>query len=90
MRTSLNEIKEIEDYLFHFLPKDESLLFEAKLILYPELKQEVAEQKKVYKLVQAYHRKKLKEEIETIHQVLFSEPKYKSFAQKVLNLFFKS
>jgi hypothetical protein len=38
-------------------------------------------------LVQQYGRKKLKAEIESVHQQLFGEPLHQTFRQKIMHLF---
>ena len=88
MRTSLNEIKQIDDHLFSRGTTEEALLFDAMLLFDPGLSYRVLWQKKAYVLVQQYSRKKLKAEIESVHKQLFSEPVHQSFRQKILNLFY--
>jgi hypothetical protein len=87
MRTSLNEIRHAEKYLFKQLNTEESLLFEAKMLINPLLRLNVSIQKKVYSLIRLYHRKKLKEELETIHENLFNHPDKKEFRESVHQLF---
>ena len=87
MRTSLNEIKLIEAYLFNSNPTEDALLFEALLILNPELPSQIMWQKKTHAVVQQYSRKKLRAEIETVHQRLFNEAEHRSFRQRILNIF---
>ena len=87
MRTSLNEIQRIEDHLFRQLKGDEELLFQVNLILDRKLDENVKFQQKSYHLVRQYGRKRLKEELEVVHQKLFSEDEHRSFRQKVLSLF---
>jgi hypothetical protein len=89
MRTSLNEIKMIEDHVVKKLSAEEELLFQARLILYPSLKDKVMWQEKVYSLVQSYGRKKLKEEIGEVHHKMFSAPEHEGFRKKIFNLFTK-
>jgi hypothetical protein len=89
MRTSLNEIKVLEQHLLQEAPPEDSLLFEAHMILAPELKEKVQWQQKTYQLVRAYGCKKLKAEIEAVHHQLFTETKYRGFRQKILDLFLK-
>lgn len=90
MRTSLNEIKEMEAYIFYTLPKEDALLFDAKLILDNELHTKWLCQKKSYLLIREYGRKKLKEEIKAVHQKLFTEPEHDGFRKKIIRLFHKS
>ena len=88
MKTSLNETRLIEMHLLGKAPAKERMLFEARLILQPDLKQSMYWQQKTYRLVQLYGRQQLKEEIEQIHQALFSPATaHQSFRQKILSLF---
>ncbi|HEX5168462.1 MAG TPA: hypothetical protein VFW11_04770 [Cyclobacteriaceae bacterium] len=87
MRTSLNEIEQVEKYLFKKMNIDESLLFEARMLIHPMLRLNVSAQKKVYSLIKLYHRKKIKEEIEVIHQKLFTDPSKKEFQRSIHQLF---
>jgi len=87
MRTSLNEIKQIEGHLFNQAAVDDALLFDAMLILDRDMSYKVTLQKKVYQLVRQYGRKKLKAEVESVHQQLFSEARHKTFRQKIMRLF---
>jgi hypothetical protein len=89
MRTSLNEIKQIEDHLLRLAPPEDSLVFEAKMILDNELHQRVLLQQQSYALVQQYGRKQLKAEIEAIHQQIFSNPTQQSFVNRIRSLFKK-
>jgi hypothetical protein len=88
MRTSLNEIKQIDDHLFNRGAIEDALLFDALLILNPDLPYRVLWQKRAYVLVQQYSRKKLKAEIESVHRQLFDEPVHQSFRKKILSLFY--
>lgn len=89
MKTSLNELRLIEDYLLSCGEDEETCLFKAKLILQPELQEDVYWQSKTYQMVQDYGRKQLKTEIEKIHQTLFNSNGYKPFRQQIIGLFSK-
>jgi hypothetical protein len=89
MKTSLNELRLIENYLLSGLEDGESCLFEAKLILQPKLKEHVYWQNKTYQFVRDYGRKQLKTEIEKIHQTLFNTDEYQPFRQRIMQLFSK-
>ena len=89
MRTSLNEIKQIEDHLLRLARPEDSLLFEAKMILDNNLRHSVLLQQQTYALVRQYGRKQLKAEIEAVHQQIFNDPKQHSFVDKILSLFKK-
>jgi hypothetical protein len=89
MRTSLNEIKLIDDHIFNMNTPEDALVFDAMLIINPGLSNQIMWQKKAHALVQQYGRKKLKAEIEMVHQRLFTEPVNQTFRQKILGLFSK-
>ena len=83
----MNEIKLIDDHIFKMAAPEEALLFDAFLILDPGLPDKILWQKNVHKAVLQYSRKKLKTEIESVHQKLFSEPVHQSFRQRILGMF---
>ncbi|WCT11076.1 hypothetical protein [Mucilaginibacter jinjuensis] len=89
MRTSLNELKQIEDHLLRLSPPDDTLLFAAKMILDTNLRSNVLLQQRTYTLVQQYGRKQLKAEIEAVHQQIFSNTAHQTFVDKILSLFKK-
>ncbi|MCS3796971.1 hypothetical protein [Niastella sp. OAS944] len=89
MRTSLNDIKHIDDYLLQYAGKADRALFEARLILQPALQENLAWQQKTYDIIEQYSRRRLKEEIESVHQQLFTEPEHISFRSKILGIFSK-
>ena len=87
MRTSLNEIKLIDEHLFNTGSTEDRLLFDVMLILNPSLPEQVMWQKNTHAIVQQYSRKKLKAEIETVHQKLFNNSQHTSFRQKIMSFF---
>ena len=87
MRTSLNNIQQIDDYLLQFAGKADRALFEARLILQPALQQDLLWQQKTYEIIKQYSRRQLKAEIESVHQQLFTEPEHVSFRRKVMAIF---
>ena len=89
MRTSLNEIKLIDGRIFNTNPPEDALLFDALLIINPELGQQLMWQQKAHAIVKQYSRKKLKAEIEAVHQQLFHKPQHSGFRRRILNLFYK-
>jgi hypothetical protein len=89
MRTSLNELKQIEDHLLGLNAPEDSLVFEAKMILDTNLRSNVQLQQRSYTLVQQYGRKQLKAEIEAVHQQLFNNPAHRTFVDKIRSLFKK-
>lgn len=87
MRTSLNEMKEIEGYLLQTTPVEDRLMLEVKMALEPTLAEKVDLQKKVYSQVRQYARRQLREEIRSVEGELFSQSKYQLFKQRILRLF---
>lgn len=87
MRTSLIEIAQIESYLNAECSAEESVLFEAKMLLNKEWNEKVLLQKKAHRLIEEYGDRQLKNELELIHQRLFRQAKYRSFKEKVFQFF---
>lgn len=87
MRTSLNEIQLIDKFLHHEMKAEDALVFEAGTIVNRTLQINIFWQKKVYELLKYYHRKKLKDEAEQIHQRIFNDPAKYSFKENILQLF---
>jgi hypothetical protein len=83
MKTFMNETHEIEVYL----SGQANPVLEARLLLDKNLQQKVQAQQKTYLLVQEYGRKKLRTEIEQVHQQLFTQNEYLSFRKKILEFF---
>jgi hypothetical protein len=87
MRTSLNEIKLIEEHICGNGDPSNALLFDAMLVLNAHLKEQVTWQKKVHALVVEYSRKQIKAEIDAVHNQLFGKPEHLSFRLQILRLF---
>lgn len=87
MRTSLNEIRLIDGYIFNNNPAEDALLLDAMLIVNPALSGQIIWQKRAHIMLMQYSRKKLMAEIESVHQKLFSEPAHKNFRQKISSFF---
>ena len=89
MRTSLNDIQQIDDYLLQYAGKTDRALFEARLILQPALQENLLWQQKTYDIIRQHSRRRLKAEIESVHQHLFTEPEHISFRLKIQRIFSK-
>ena len=87
MRTSLNDIQQIDDYLLKYAGEADSHLFEARLLLQPALQENLRWQQKTYAIIRQYSRRQLKAEIELVHQHLFTEPEHIPFRRKIMALF---
>ena len=89
MRTSLNDIARTEDFLLGKLSAGESLFFQGRLILDPDLRRNVAIQKMLYTIVRDFGRRTTKRELEPIHHQLFSDPLKKEFQEEIYREFKK-
>lgn len=87
MRTSLNEIKQIEDYLSGRMVTSDMTLFEASLVTNKSLKQKVDWQRQTYDLVKSYGRRKLGAEISMVEDKVFTDRKFTRFQKSVLQIF---
>ena len=87
MPTSWNDTVQIERYLSKKCNNGDALLFEARLILQPDLADKLEWQQKTYTLIKNYSRTHLKQEIELVQQQLFTQIEHTSFSQKIKALF---
>lgn len=87
MRTSLNNIKAIEDYCFGRLAPDDALIFEANVLLDKNLAENVAQQRVTYAIIKQYSRKKIKAEIWNVQEKLVALPEHQRFIKRIANLF---
>ena len=89
MRTSLNNIKAIDDYLLGSMAPGDALLFEANRLLNIDLANDVEHQQNTYTLIRQYSRQSIKNEIVAVQQRLATAPQHRGFMQRVANLFKK-
>jgi len=89
MRTSLNNIKVIDDYLLGNILPGDKLLFQANMLLNNDLTEDVAHQQKTYTIIRQYGRQKIKNEIMAVQQILTNMPQHHGFMQRIANLFKK-
>ena len=87
MRISLNNIREIESYIEGTMDRNEAVLFEEKMRSDSLLRLNVSLQEKVLDIVRMYHRKRLKIELEELHQRMFSDPGKAAFRKSVMRIF---
>ncbi|MGS2738090.1 hypothetical protein [Sinomicrobium sp. M5D2P17] len=87
MRTSLCEIRQLEDRIFGRENEAEALVLNVKLYLDKGLEDKLIAQRLTYDYVRAYGKKKLKMEIASADHKLFSERRYKGFRERVRKLF---
>ena len=87
MKTSAFDTQHIDRYLLRQLPAGDKLVFDAKLMLCPELKDTVEWQRKVHQLVHLRGRQQLKAQIKGVEEMMFNQPEYSNFRQRILRLF---
>ncbi|HEY9488330.1 MAG TPA: hypothetical protein VIQ51_08360 [Chryseosolibacter sp.] len=87
MKTSIDEISQTEKYLREELSGEESVVFRAKLIIDPELKANTIFHKMVHRMVALYYRKRLKAEVEAVHDRIFNGPSQSDFTNRILKIF---
>jgi hypothetical protein len=88
MRTSLNEIKLIEDYLTDQLDVQARLMVEGRIIADNSFRANVNLQRIVYGLLEAYSLSRIKEEAREVHMRLVNGPD-KAFNKGVQQIFQK-
>jgi hypothetical protein len=89
MRTSLNNIKAIDDYLLGAMAPGDALLFEANMLLNSDLVNDIGHQQNTYEVIRQYSRQKIKDEIVAVQKILADEPQHQGFMQRIANLFKK-
>jgi hypothetical protein len=87
MRTSLNNIKEIERYILGGMDQADDVTFQRSVQRDPILRVNVTLMKKVMTIVRLYHRKKLKLELEEVHRRLVNDPMKWRFNESVQRIF---
>jgi len=87
MRTSLIETEQIEAHLMQRSEPGDQLVFQARLLLKPELGEKIQWQQEAYRMIKLYGRDQLKQEIEAVHKKLFTQAEHLSFSQKIRRLF---
>jgi hypothetical protein len=89
MRTSLLETEQIESHLKRTTEPGDALVFDARWLLEPALRDKARWQQKTYRIIRQYGREQLRGEIEAVHQQLFNDAAQQGFRQKIMRLFSK-
>ena len=89
MRTSLNNIKTIDDYLLGRMAPGDALLFEANMLLNKELNNDMKHQQSTYAVIRQYSRQKIKDEIITAQKIFANAPQHRALMHRIINLFKK-
>jgi len=89
MRTSLNNIKAIDDYLLRCMPPGDALVLEANMLLNDDLATDVACQQLTHQTIRQFGRQNIKAEIISVQQKLAIAPQHQGYIQRIANLFKK-
>ena len=81
--------EQLERYLWRKATPEEVLGLEAKLVLYPEIRDDLQWQQQTYSVVRQYGRQQLRSEIRAAERQLFHSPQHRSFQRIIRRLFLK-
>lgn len=87
MRKSLNDLQQIENYIFGRMPVAEQQAFYVRLLTENGLQEDIDKQLEAYAVIRAFGRQKLKAELEAVYQKQYSIPEHRSFFDKIKQLF---
>ncbi len=87
MRTSLNEVKALEELLLDEGNPAERLVTQAKVLTNHDLQEQAGWQLRTYELVREYGRQKLRREIQSVEKQLFTSSRYRSFQDRIRSIF---
>ena len=73
MRKQLAEVKEIEQFLLQKMPAASRLVFQARMLVTPQLRERVRGQQKALRLVQWLARQDQREKLDIVFQRLMKE-----------------
>lgn len=83
----MNDALAIDNYLMYRLAPDMRLLFEARLLLEPELKLRLHSQKEVMAIAERYGREQLRQHIQAAEARVFVQPRFSDFQNRIKQLF---
>ena len=87
MRTSLNNIKAIDDYIMGRMAPGDVLLLQAGMLLNSDLKDEIKDQQNAHAIIRHYSRQRIKNEIIAVQNTFTTARQYQGFMQRIVNLF---
>jgi hypothetical protein len=86
MKTSLSEIKQIDDHIMDQLRDGDKLVFDARIIIDPVLRFNIKMHQKLYALAKAYGRRSMRKEISIVEENVFLDH---SFREEIKTVFLK-
>lgn len=87
MKTSITETIRTEKFLRGELTSGEHLVYEAELVIDPRLRSNTVFHGMVHRLLRLYHRRKMKQEVQTLSDRLLRDPNKKEFREAVFKHF---
>lgn len=84
MRKPLLDVQETDRYLLNQLNASDRFLFEAKMILQPDLRKNLLFHRKVHSLIRLLGRRQKKQQLQSIHDRLMLD---KEFNRQITSLF---
>ncbi len=87
MRTSLNEIAQLENLLLEQGDVADRLVTEANVLTSSEMAEKAVWQARTYDLIHLYGREKLLEEVRAVEHRLFKTSSYRSFQDRIRSIF---
>ena len=76
MRSELNEVYMIDQYLLGRLSKEDEQVFEANLLLDEAIAEKVEAQRTAHRLIRRYASREMQRRLEEIYQLLLDEPDF--------------
>lgn len=87
MRTLLNEIATIDEYLLGRMTDYEARAFEAKMRLNDHFRNDVEHQRNTHLIISQYGRNCIKREIQSVQARYMDAPQHRSIINRIIKLF---
>jgi len=84
MRKQLHEVQEIDRYIFRHMTRTDRVVFQARMILQPELKEKVRLQRKAHAFIRWCSQKEKKDELTSLYTRLMND---KTFHTTIRSIF---
>ena len=85
MRKSLHEVQEIDKYIFCRMTRTDRLVFQARMILQPGLKEKVRLQQKAHTFLRWCSRKEKKDELTALYHRLMSDTTFHTTIRSIFS-----
>ncbi|HVW58616.1 MAG TPA: hypothetical protein VHC48_01225 [Puia sp.] len=85
MRKSLHEVQEIDRYIFRRMTRPDRLVFQARMILQPGLKEKVRLQQKAHAFLRWCSRKEKKDELTALYHRLMNDTAFHATIRSIFS-----